>query len=128
MAKRKNKPTTRPSRTLATTYQDTSPSLPIESAPIINKLLSTETDDIAWASAAISNLVENNETRSILIANNVIGHLSSAMTLPNSEIQTELIGALRNIAVYGSEEVLKEMHHKSVLTNLIQLIPNVYTF
>lgn len=98
---------------------------PIESAPILNKLLSTNKDDIAWSAAAISNLVSHTDTLNLLLSNNVIGHLSSAMTAPNPEIQTELIGALRNITIYACQETSKEMYHKTVVTNLMHLIPNV---
>ncbi|TPX54650.1 hypothetical protein SeMB42_g00182 [Synchytrium endobioticum] len=111
---------------------DGSGSMPA-SIPILNKLSSLDVDDRAWTASAIAHLAaENQQTRQLLLANNVIGELSKAMADPNPEIAVEIIGALRNLALEDEVNILEEMKMKNVfdllLSHLIRiaeaLLPN----
>ncbi len=47
--------------------------------PILTKLTSVEVNDRAWAASAIGNLLNETNSRQLLIKNNVVGQLGAAI-------------------------------------------------
>lgn len=101
-----------------------SPAIKVETAPILSKLNAVEPNDRAWAASSIANICQDSATRKVLLKNNAIGMLASAIGCNGPEIQVEIVGALRNFATFGGADCCKEMFKKSVILALEQVLPS----
>lgn len=102
---------------------------PLDGKPLISKLSSDNLEDRQWAAAAISNVVEQPDVLQQLISDNVIGALINALKAGGSnwDVQSEVAGALRNLAFYKQECII-EMFHKDAIPTIFEFIPLVCTF
>ncbi|KAF8951567.1 hypothetical protein BGZ46_003909 [Entomortierella lignicola] len=64
-------------------------------------------------------------TRRLMLSKNLIGALVERLTDSVHEVVVESLGALRNLTVVGTEEVIHEMYNKNVLTPVTALIPSL---
>ncbi|KAJ3208578.1 hypothetical protein HK099_008690, partial [Clydaea vesicula] len=83
--------------------------------PQLSKLTSTDSEDRAWASAAISNLVQDKESLTELLQQNVAGCLVNALNCPPVNTQLEVSGAIRNLMVFGGLVCTLDLEKKNIL-------------
>ncbi|KAJ3096193.1 hypothetical protein HDU97_006153 [Phlyctochytrium planicorne] len=87
--------------------------------PIVQKLASAKPEDRSWSASAISNLVLEDSIRSELLGSQVVVALMNAIkSETNLAVTMELIGALRNLVSFSSEEVALECISNGVLDAL----------
>ena len=64
-------------------------------APLIRKLQSENTDDRAWAAAAIANMFESKESRELMLKNHIIDSLMSCLLSSEDAVKVEALGAFK---------------------------------
>ncbi|KAJ3312620.1 hypothetical protein HDU76_002847, partial [Blyttiomyces sp. JEL0837] len=106
----------------------TSSSAPTQALPIVNKLRSLNHEDRSWAGAAISNLVLEDATRLELLKGNVVSTLVAALDSETMvEVKLDMVGAVRNLASFGGDEVCQDMARKGIVLSLVKMIPEAST-